>query len=298
MNLETKDRRFYWLQELKNLSGSFETDSTKVITELQKEIRQNRKALLDHLRFCGAIPENYGRNSSEEKLYSKYTDAVISEAFSAIGLSSTVLGIRPDSPDVQARSASYSLVADAKAFRLSRTAKNQKDFKVQAMDGWRKGLDYAVIVCPIYQVLTRTSQIYKQAIAHNVCILSYSHLATLVALAMLGKTAESEQGLHEILKSLSSMHPSKSAIDYWTVINRTLVDALQSDGDLWKTEKIASEEFLTFAKEESMQQLTIERDRLLGLSHQEALNELVKLAGLHSRIQYVARIQHGQLLEA
>ena len=33
----------------------------------------------------------------------------------------------------------YSLVADAKAFRLSRTAKNQKDFKVQAMDGlaWR-----------------------------------------------------------------------------------------------------------------------------------------------------------------
>ncbi len=57
----------------------------------------------------------------------------------------------------------YSFVADAKAFRLSRTAKNQKDFKVQAMDDWKHSKTYAMVVCPVYQLLTRTSQIYQQA---------------------------------------------------------------------------------------------------------------------------------------
>ena len=32
------------------------------------------QALLDHLRLCTAIPESYELDSSEEKLYSTYTD--------------------------------------------------------------------------------------------------------------------------------------------------------------------------------------------------------------------------------
>ena len=64
---------------------------------------------------------------------------MVSEALSAMGLNSVVLDARADAADVQARATSYSLVADAKAFRLSRTAKNQKDFKVDAMDSWKHG---------------------------------------------------------------------------------------------------------------------------------------------------------------
>ena len=293
-----KERRSHWVAELENLSGSFGNDSTKMAEELQEDIRQDGEALLDHLRFCGAIPEKYGHDSSEEKLYSKYTDAVISEALSAMGLNSAVLDARADAADVQAHASAYSLVADAKAFRLSRTAKNQKDFKVQAMDGWRYGLNYAVVVCPIYQLPTRTSQIYQQAIARNVCVLSYSHLGALVALAMQTEAARSEEGLQEVLKSVSTLHPSKSAVDYWTGINRALVNSLGSDIDLWKAEKIASQESLAVVKEESVRYLTAERDRLLGLSHQEALNELVRMAGFNSRIQKVERIQHGPLLGA
>ena len=33
----------------------------------------------------------------------------------------------------------YTLIADAKSFGLSRTAKNQKDFKVTALSNWREG---------------------------------------------------------------------------------------------------------------------------------------------------------------
>jgi type II restriction enzyme len=244
------------------------------------------------------MPEQYKRDSSEEKLYSKYTDAVISESLNAIGLNSILIDTRADAADVQARGRLYSLVADAKAFRLSRTAKNQKDFKVQAMDGWRGGLDYAVVVCPIYHLPTRTSQIYQQAIVRNVCILSYSHLAALVGLAIRQGALVAEVGFQTMVESVSVLHPSKNAVDYWTGVNRALVDALGQDPDLWTSEKSASIEAFQIVKEESLLYLRTERNRLLGFSHQEALNELIRLAGIDSGIAHVEGIKHGELLEA
>ncbi len=292
-----RKRRKYWVSELAKLSGSFGDDSTKMIAELQAEIaRDGTEGLLDHLRLCGAMPEQYGHDSSEEKLYSKYTDAVISESLTAIGLTSAVLTARADVADVQARGAGYSLVADAKAFRLSRTAKNQKDFKVQAMDGWRGGLDYAVVVGPIYQLPSRASQIYQQAIARNVCIFSYSHVATLVGLAKRRGRAAATNGLGTVLKSVSLLHPSKNAADYWLGINGALVAALKGDVDLWTAEKTASLEALRVAKDEALTYLRAELNRLLGLSHKQALEELIRITGLESRIAQVERIEHGSLL--
>ncbi|MBI4801498.1 MAG: HindIII family type II restriction endonuclease [Elusimicrobia bacterium] len=297
MTPEARKRRKYWISELAKLSGSFGDDFTKMNAELRAEIGRDRtKALLDHLRLCGVVPEHYGHDSSEEKLYSKYTDAVISESLTAIGLKSAVITARSDAADVQARGGGYSLVADAKAFRLSRTAKNQKDFKVQAMDGWRSDLDYAVVVCPIYQLPNRTSQIYQQAIARNVCILSYSHLAALVGLARRRGAATARKGLGSVLKSVSLLHPSKNAADYWLGINRALVAALKGDVDLWTAEKTASLTALGAAKDEALTYLRSERNRLLGLSHKQALEELIRATGLDSRIAQVERIEHGNLL--
>lgn len=74
MRPEAEPRREYWVAELANLSGSFGSDSSRAAEELRAEIaRDGLEALLDHLRFCGAVPERYGHDSSEEKLYSKYT---------------------------------------------------------------------------------------------------------------------------------------------------------------------------------------------------------------------------------
>ena len=292
-------RRSRWLMTLAKLSGSlgsFDDSTARMVAELRKETESPRE-LIDHLRLCGAIPEHYRHDSSEEKLYSKYTDALVSEALTAIGLSSVLLSARADSADVQAHAPLYSLVGDAKAFRLTRTAKNQKDFKVQAMDTWRGGLDYALIVCPIYQLPVRVSQIYHQAITRNVCILSYSHLATLVALAACRTTDHSSHGLHTLLQSVATMHPSKSAVDYWTVINRSLIGTLGRDRDLWLGETRASVDSLELAKQESIVHLNKERDRLLGLSHREALEELVRLNRVDDRIARVYRIRHGHLLE-
>jgi type II restriction enzyme len=291
-------RRSNWVAELSELSGSFNDDSLELIEGLREEIQdEGNISILQHLRICGAVPEQYRHDSSEEKLYSKYTDAVVSEALRALGLNSTTIKTRSDAADVQARANDYSLVADAKAFRLSRTAKNQKDFKVQAMDGWRGDLDYAVIVGPIYQYLPRTSQIYLQAITRNVCLLSFTHLACLVSLADRRGIAFAEDTFHQILQTVNLLHPSKSAIDYWTEINRTLVNSLSNQVELWEVEKKASLEGLSVAKREAIRYLTSERNRILGLSRREAVEELVRLVGVNARIQRVENIDIGNLLE-
>ena len=75
-----------------------------------------------------------------------------------------------------------------------------------------------------------------------------------------------------------------------------LVASLKGDGDLWTAEKTASLEALGMAKEESLTYLRAERNRLLGLSHKQALEELIRFAGLDSRIAQVERVEHGDLL--
>src|ERR1039458_10300724 len=135
ISVEAIARRRHWVSEIVQISGTFGDDSARVERELEEEVAvKGTPALLDHLRLCGAIPESYGHDTSEEKLYSKYTDILLAIAFRHLGLTSLVLTERADAADVEVVSPSFSFVADAKAFRLSRTAKNQKDFKIQAMD--------------------------------------------------------------------------------------------------------------------------------------------------------------------
>lgn len=104
----------------------------------------SREELIPLLENIGIIPESIKHDSTEEKLYSKASDIVLAKAFHELGLKSMVLKERADCADVTAKSLlhNYSMVADAKTFRLSRTAKNQKDFKVKAMVDWRGDNDY------------------------------------------------------------------------------------------------------------------------------------------------------------
>ncbi|MCC6476727.1 HindIII family type II restriction endonuclease [bacterium] len=297
--MSASQRRQDWVEGLLVMEGVFPDMSSDVASLLRSEIvDEGAVALVDHLRFCGAVPESYEHDSTAEKLYSKYTDHILNFALERIGLKSVVLSERADSADVQARGANFSLVADAKAFRLSRSAKNQKDFKVEAMHYWRAGLDFALLVCPIYQLPGRASQIYRQAVSRNVCIISYCHLSTLVRLSELRGTAASEQALHQVLRCVTMLHPSKDSSSYWTGINRALLDSLRADSSLWTDEKVKSIESLSVLKLESLRILRQERHRLLGLNHAEALEELVKMSGLDSRIRYVEQVEHGDLLDA
>lgn len=78
------------------------------------------------VKQIGTIPEVIEHDSTEEKLYSKASDIVLARCFRELGMASRALDERADSADIIAESRAgynYSLVADAKCFRLSRTAK-------------------------------------------------------------------------------------------------------------------------------------------------------------------------------
>ena len=258
--------------------------------------RDGSAALLDHLRLCGNIPEQYGHDSSEEKLYSKYTDVVLAAALRSIGLKAIVMSERGDAADVEAVAPDWALVADAKAFRLSRSAKNQKDFKVEAMHGWKRGRQHALLICPSYQLPMRSSQIYQSAIARNVTILSYAHLAALVSL----KEAESQElAIATLLAAMQcgeGQSPTKDAVFYWTLINRTMLHSSAVLRELWNVEKIATVESLSYAKEEALTALALERDRIQRLSHQEAVAALIKNTNLDGRMSIIRRVEDNAML--
>lgn len=136
--------------------------------------------LKDNIIEVGILPEMFEHDSSEEKLWAKYSDIILCKTLIHLGIKSEVLRVRGDSADVFGKTISYSVVADAKTFRLSRTAKNQKDFKVKALDDWRKNNNFALLVSPLMQYPNKTSQIYFQAIEKNVTLLSYTHLLFLL----------------------------------------------------------------------------------------------------------------------
>ncbi len=295
---EDTARRSYWVDEISRLSGDFGVDSDRVARELADEIAQGGIAsLLGHLRLCGAIPEAYAHDSSEEKLYSKYTDAVIHEAFSAIGLTSLVLKERADAADVECACDDYSFVADAKAMRLSRTAKNQKDFKVQAMDGWKRGKPFAIVVCPIYQLPSRSSQIYQQAAARSVCLCGYTHLAVLVRYAEIVGPARAITLLHDVFTTVEAMNPSKSALAYWQAVNGTFLRVGRGIAEIWRQEKTASVESVQVAREEALSYLASERERIMRLSHAEAIREVLEWRKLSSRVQAAKAVKDNGLME-
>lgn len=300
MKIITKDairRREYWIEEIRKIGGKFGSNSERLENELSEEIRTHGvTSLIDHLRLSGDIPESYGHDSSEEKQYSKYTDILLSQAYKALGLKSLVLKERADAADVEAVAKNYSFVADAKAFRLSRTAKNQKDFKIQAMDGWKRGKPFAMVVCPIYQLPIKSSQIYEQASSRNVCIFTYSHLAVLVSYSLLVGKEKAEDLLHEIFKVIPALNPSKDASQYWLAINRAMLGFSRKIDDLWKLEKQAAVESIIAAKQEALKFLATEREKIMRMSHEDAIRELINIHKIENRMKVINSVSDNNLL--
>ncbi|RGG40653.1 HindIII family type II restriction endonuclease [Roseburia sp. AF22-2LB] len=170
------------IKEIKELSTVDFKEATEKIRKYIDEISE--KDFKEIVKQIGTIPENIEHDSTEEKLYSKASDIVLARCFRLLGLASRALDERADSADILAESISgykYSLVADAKCFRLSRTAKNQKDFKVSNLSDWRGSEnEYAVLVAPYFQYPQSTSQIYSKALDNNVCLLAWEHISILL----------------------------------------------------------------------------------------------------------------------
>lgn len=295
LQIETRQK---WVEVLENSSTTFTKTTAATLSALKREVEDGGfQPLLSHVRFCGTIPERYRHDSTEEKAYSKYTDAVVAEALQFLGLNTIVLEGRADMADVEAAAQSYNLVADAKAFRMTRTAKNQKDFKIAAMDRWRYDKKYALVVAPIDHLPARSSQIYLDASSRNVCILSYSHLAALLQ----AKESYGEDFAISILERLlaepAALNPSKDALGYWRSLNSRIIDARSGMSDIWRVEKAVNMAVIKTLKDEGLQYLAEQRSAILAMSHGEAIQELITKSNIDAKAAAIKRFTGSTLLD-
>ena len=244
----------------------------------------DREAVTLHIEYGGVIPESYSHDSSEEKLFAKYCDYLLAKALEHLGMEASVIEERADSADVIARTKKYSIVGDAKAFRLSRTAKNQKDFKVEALSQWKKAADYACLVCPLYQYPTKTSQIYDQAIRYNVTLLSFAHLGFLLRSATIHRNE-----FDKIWTVSGGLDSGKEAVPYWNAITHQVTAAAGKSISEWDTYLLNSKNLL---REQAREQLTFwksEKERIRRMDHKQAVEELISALRIDSNISLITR---------
>lgn len=274
--LTVRGRVFKSVHVLAKTSNAFD--------ELEKSIvKFTRKQLVEALLECGAIPEAFEHDSSQEKLWAKYCDILLAMGLRELGLNASVIRARGNSADVLATAGDdYTLVGDAKAFRLSRTAKNQKDFKISALDDWRRENTYACLVGPLTQFPNTRSQIYKQAIQKNVTLISYTHLRFLIEHKL-------TSSLEELWKTGRNLKQSDSAAEYWAAIDANVAGLCNSDlGDLEATKQIEIEKLKELGYE-GISYWENKIEEYNKLSKTEAVRRLIKAEKIEAKIRTIKK---------
>lgn len=236
----------------------------------------------------GTIPEDIAIDYKEEKLYTKASELFLSKTFQCLGLKSEVITKRSNCADVIAKSPfhNYSLVADAKTFRLSRTAKNQKDFKVSSLSEWRGDSDYAVLVCPFFQYPRSTSQIYKQALDRNVCLLSWEFMSFLLQNSIKESpffSLSSIWNISNVIAGNTVVANSKQC--FFPKQNNILIELLKQ----FRLEDFGSflmpiKDNLKKRGESEILYWNVQADRINNYSKQQAIDELLYKIGLNKKI--------------
>jgi len=248
-----------------------------------------KRELLTMILECGVMPEVFLHDSSEEKLWAKYSDILLAKSLGFLGLKSQVLRVRGDSADVFAESGKYKVVGDAKTFRLSRTAKNQKDFKIEALDSWRRSNDYAILVGPFCQFPNTSSAIYRQAIIRNVTLLSYSHLYFML------KYHSSKIDIEPVWKAGNTIQKQKEhgdfklARNYWNWIDKTLLNHFKKSGNDFDQIKQLDVEITRRLGNEGIQYWEKKIDEYRHLSKEEAIRRLLKAEKIEAKIEQIKK---------
>ena len=250
--------------------------------------------LLELVLNIGILPEAVRVDSSEEKLFAKLSDIVLAKCLNECGLKAQIYSQRANSADVWATSLShsYSLVADAKVFRLSRTAKNQKDFKVQSMRLWRGKHNYAVLVCPLFQYPQVKSQIYAQAIENNILLFSWEHLAIMMC-----------KGLRETascsLEQIWNMSQEIQRIGYsghktlWEVENKLFCKALDMDYEDFQLKLNAYRKLFVSRGHEELTALHDQLHQIQNYSREKAISELIAAMRYNEKISMIMKNIHN-----
>lgn len=114
---------------------------------------------------------------------------------------------------------------------------------------------------------------------------------------MIEGAAHAQQSLSDILKAVSMLNPSPDAIAYWRAVNNILLSASSAMLERWQMEKQAANEAMKIAKDEALTFLSEQRERIMRMSHEQAIAELLSVTKLDSRMQTVQGTSDNRLLD-
>lgn len=252
----------------------------------------SRTDVLSLITEIGIIPEDIVHDSSEEKLYTKVSDILFAKALKEMNFEVTVLRERSNCADIIAQSKyhNYSLVGDAKAFRLSRTAKNAKDFKVDSMVHWKEDNDFSVLACPYFQYPKSNSQIYRSALNGNVSLFSWEYLYIILS----ENIRESEDmDLRELWNQSHNIMQQTNMAD----ANKCFIQ--QQDANIREIIGLTEEQFnnhfndikgsIVYRGNEEIRYYESEIVRIQQLNREDAIRELLISMKLDSKIETIRR---------
>lgn len=255
----------------------------------------DRQALIDIVKEIGTIPECIEASSTQEKLYSKASDYLLARCFIELGLSAVAVNERGNSADIVAKSDihGYTLVADAKTFRLSRTAKNQKDFKIDTLSKWRGSEhDFALLVAPYFQYPNTTSQIYSSALDKEVCLFSWEHILFLLKYNI----SESETlSLENIWKApIRLVRETKIAYAdrmncHLSFINKILCDRISLTQKDFTVHLNECKHTICTRGSGELEYLNNEADEISKMTKEQAISELLKSKKIMERISTIEK---------
>jgi type II restriction enzyme len=270
------------------LKDCLNLEFTKASDRLQNIIFSLPKSdIIELISEIGTIPEDIKHDSTEEKIYTKTSDILLAKSLKELNLESTVLQQRSNCADIvaQSRYHNYSLVADAKTFRLSRTAKNAKDYKVTSMSQWRGDCDYSVLVCPFFQYPKSKSQIYKEALNNNISLFSWEYLYILLKLEIKeSPTINLSQLWNQSATISESTSVAESDSNFLHIQSSNIANLIKISEQSLNNYFNETKAILINRGNAEIKYFESEIERIYKLERENAINELLKALKLDTKI--------------
>lgn len=281
----------YLISTLTNDNENF-IAASEIVQEQIFDLSEEHILLL--IKEIGTIPELIPHDSTAEKLYAKAADIVLARCFQLLGLRAIVNRGRANAADIIGNSEIhlYSFVADAKVFRLSRTAKNQKDFKVKSMADWRGEHNYSILVCPYFQYPKNRSQIYGQALDDNICLIGWEHFAYLLENKMYETTERNLSYIWNLAAELSrtTIHAYRYDDENFIVRGNAFMDTFLGlpQGEIEKYIKLQKHELIKRGREEINYWEHV-REEIGTFSREQAIEQLLRATKIAEKITQITR---------
>ena len=237
--------------------SGLEINHENIAVEFQELLRTfSDEEFADILIFTGFIPDMYDHDSSEETLYTKMIEVIVTEWANRLGFKANYLKEKSSKEDINITIGDKVIVADAKSFRLGRSQKapNTKDFiKLEDIKKWMTPYKNAIggLVCyPCRHEWSKDSDAYLYCSTKETptVMLPYKYLSYILK-------AKENFDTNDLIKlweydrifpeKLSKKSITGNKVHYWSKINDEIIAITNTSKEQFQEFMGKAEEIIT-----------------------------------------------------